>query len=140
LRERLVLARDLLDGDTPALALAARADDPAATALTRTLLREALAHTPMATLRRRLRVAVQQMDLAPILTIHGFCQRALTEHALEAGQPLAPRELVLNEKALLREIAEDFWRRHSLAPADADALQATWSSPKALAEALPGLM
>jgi exodeoxyribonuclease V beta subunit len=155
LRERLVLARDLLedaaqrasaDDDAPsavhpaAAALAAQPGESARVLLTRALLREGAARDGLPALRRRLRMAVEQMDLAPIFTIHGFCQRALAEHALEAGQPLAPRELVQNEKALLREVADAFWRQRSRAPADAAALLAVWTSPAQLADNLPALM
>ncbi|MCB1866893.1 MAG: exodeoxyribonuclease V subunit beta [Chromatiales bacterium] len=39
--------------------------------------------------RERLERARADMDLAAIHTIHGFCQRALDDHAFAAGQPLA---------------------------------------------------
>jgi exodeoxyribonuclease V beta subunit len=110
LRERLARAAALVEAD----ALVARDDEPAADALTRTLLADALARgESLPALRQRLRLAVAQMDLAPIHTIHGFCQRALREHALEAGQPLAARTLVTNEATLRREVATEFWRAHA---------------------------
>ena len=81
------------------------------------------------------------MDLAPIHTIHGFCQRALGEHALEAGQPLRERELLENEAALRRG------SRRSISGASiratrrcAATLGELWSSPEALAESLRELV
>ncbi|RBE98429.1 exodeoxyribonuclease V subunit beta, partial [Xanthomonas oryzae pv. oryzae] len=48
--------------------------------------------TPAA-LRRRLQQAVEEIDLAAVFTIHGFCARVLREHALESGQAFAAPEL-----------------------------------------------
>ena len=59
---------------------------------------------------RRLANAVQGFDEAAILTIHGFCQRALKESAFESGQPFET-ELVPDEGELLQEVVDDFWRR-----------------------------
>ena len=47
---------------------------------------------------------------AAILTIHGFCQRALGEHAFESGLPF-DAELVADVGELLQEAVDDFWRR-----------------------------
>ena len=80
------------------------------------------------------------MDLAPIHTIHGFCQRALGDHALEAGQPLRERDLLENEAALRREVALDFWREHSRDTVAAATLGEIWSSPEALADSLRELV
>ena len=59
----------------------------------------------------RLHAAIVEFDLAPIYTIHGFCQRVLAERAFESGT-LFDAELVTNESELLREIVHDFWRTH----------------------------
>lgn len=138
LRQRLVLARDRLD-----VRLGVAADDaggdPAAPAMD-ALLARVLAREAPAALRGRILRAVQAMDLAPIHTIHGFCQRALHEHALQAGQPLDARELVMNEAALLHEVALEFWRRHSQDADEARALLEVWASPAALARGLRDLM
>ena len=58
---------------------------------------------------RQLTCAILSFDQAAIYTIHGFCQRALSDHAFEAGLPF---ELVLepDDSTLLREIGDDFWR------------------------------
>jgi exodeoxyribonuclease V beta subunit len=59
---------------------------------------------------RRIQAALNVFDEARITTIHGFCLRALEEHAFECGAPFQ-RELVAESAPLLREIQEDYWRR-----------------------------
>ncbi|OGQ99522.1 MAG: exodeoxyribonuclease V subunit beta [Deltaproteobacteria bacterium RIFOXYD12_FULL_57_12] len=61
--------------------------------------------------RQRLTVALRTFDEAAIYTIHGFCQRMLREHGFESGT-LFDAELLTDEAPLIREIVEDFWRRH----------------------------
>jgi len=103
IRERLVALRAWLagngvasgDGEDPLLAWLARA-----AALDRG---ECL---------RRLDAALYDFDLAPIHTIHAFCQRALVEHAFESGQPFAC-DLVPDESRLVMESVTDFWRRET---------------------------
>jgi exodeoxyribonuclease V beta subunit len=137
LRERLTRAAELVESG----ALAPREGESAADALTRQLLAAALDRgESLGALRQRLRLAVAQMDLAPIHTIHGFCQRALREHALEAGQALAPRTLVTNEATLRREVATEFWRLHAHDREVVSGLLAIWKSPEALAKELQELL
>ena len=64
-----------------------------------------------AAIAERIRAAVTEFDQAPIYTIHGFCQRVLTERAFESAT-LFDAELVTNQGELLREIVHDFWRIH----------------------------
>ncbi|MBM4206759.1 MAG: exodeoxyribonuclease V subunit beta [Gammaproteobacteria bacterium] len=60
---------------------------------------------------QRLRQALLEIDQAGIFTIHGFCQRVLTEHALASGQ-LFDAELTEDIDAIERVCVDDFWRRH----------------------------
>lgn len=60
--------------------------------------------------KRRLAVALTNFDEAAILTIHGFCQRALREHAFESGSPFDV-ELLVDQRGLLREVGADLWSR-----------------------------
>ncbi len=60
--------------------------------------------------RDKLRLALLQLDEIGIYTIHAFCKRALEDSAFESGLPFQP-DFVEEEWALLRECAEDFWRR-----------------------------
>lgn len=129
LRERLALALSLADGSVVA---------DAASDATASLVHAALAREARDALVQRLRAAVESMDLAPIHTIHAFCQRALADHALEAAQPLAPRTLVSNEATVLLDATTAFWRSVSYDDADADVLLEHWTSPQDLADDLRG--
>ena len=133
LRERLVLARDLAAGD-------AGGDEGEAQRLTTRLVASAIEREGRAFLLRRLRLAVEAMDVAPIFTIHGFCRRALADHAIEAGQPLVQRAIVENETALREEVATDFWRRCNTDAAKTANLRRLWKSPQALAKDLRELL
>ncbi|MCB1638768.1 MAG: UvrD-helicase domain-containing protein, partial [Thiothrix sp.] len=59
--------------------------------------------------------ALLSFDEAAVFTIHGFCQRALQEHAFEVGLPFET-ELVSDESELLRQLADQFWQQHLTAP------------------------
>ncbi len=61
-------------------------------------------------IKQRLETALLNIDQAGIFTIHGFCQRILTEHALESGQ-LFHVELTSEINAIKQFCADDFWRR-----------------------------
>ncbi|HMB43796.1 MAG TPA: UvrD-helicase domain-containing protein, partial [Luteimonas sp.] len=132
LRRRLVLALRIVEATTTSTAVDIA--DNEEVRLTSALTTAAIAREGSAALRQRLRIACAAMDLAPIHTIHGFCRRALADHALEAGQPLIERALIENEQALRAEVATDFWRLHSLNAVDAHTLRSLWSGPKQLAE------
>ncbi len=56
----------------------------------------------------RLVTALRSFDLAPISTIHGFCQRVLQHNAFETGVPLSS-ELVVDETPLVDTVVRDFW-------------------------------
>jgi len=55
--------------------------------------------------------ALVEFDKAPIFTIHGFCARILYEHAFETAN-LFDTELITEQTELVREVAEDFWRKN----------------------------
>lgn len=67
------------------------------------------AHRPADALPQ-LRAALRDFDQATISTIHGFCQRMLREHAFES-RLLFDTELITDQRPLLIETVEDFWRR-----------------------------
>ena len=135
IRERLALAADLVG--------TAAADGEAhETVLTRAILSRALQageETP-SQLARRLRSAAEEIDLASIFTIHGFCARVLSEHALDSGHALDAPELLANLQPLHAEVAADLWRTHANEPDALDALTALWSGPDALAADLRALL
>jgi exodeoxyribonuclease V beta subunit len=55
--------------------------------------------------------AIESFDEAAIFTIHGFCQKILQENAFETAS-LFDTELVTDQRDILQEIVEDFWRIH----------------------------
>ena len=92
-------------------------------------------------LRRRLRTAADDIDLASIFTIHGFCARVLRDHALESGQGFDAPELLASDAELRKAIAADLWRSHGAADDAADDLLALWpQGPTALAGDLSPLV
>ncbi len=62
----------------------------------------------------RLQLALAEIDLAPISTIHGYCRRVLRDYPLEAGMPFELGE-VADEKQLRAELIRDYWRQRFLA-------------------------
>lgn len=136
IRERLQLVLELID--------APRAGDESEEArLTRQLLdtQRARGDESDDALRRRLRQAVLETDLAAIFTIHGFCARVLREHALESGQGFDAPELLANDRDLRAELAADLWRALAQDEAGTDDLLALWPGGHgALAADLPALL
>ena len=136
IRERLQLALELFDAPQTE-------DESPAAKLTRKLLvaqRERGLESDEA-LKRRLRQATLDIDLAAVFTIHGFCARVLREHALESGHAFDAPELLADDTALRAELAADLWRAHAQGDAGAEDLAALWSGGhEALAEDLPLLL
>lgn len=59
----------------------------------------------------RLKLAEQNMDLAAIYTIHGFCRRMLMQYAFHSGIHFN-LELIKDQSDLLARFANEFWREH----------------------------
>ncbi len=104
------------------------------------LFQELLAQIPDCDQAARLLLAAErQMDEAAIYTIHGFCQRMLSQNTVESGM-MFQQTLVEDESALRRQVCADFWRRYCypLPYAIARAVNKEWDGPeKLLAELLP---
>ena len=132
LRSRLALALAIAEGRADAESAESRVTAP--------LVAAAIEREGLAPLQRRLRLAVEAMDLAPIHTIHGFCRRALADHALEAAQPLVERAIIENEKLLREEVATDFWRGCTTDAVRTTIMLDLWKSPAALAQDLRDLL
>ena len=60
---------------------------------------------------RRLKLAEQNLDLASIYTIHGFCRRMLMQHAFNSGVHFNLK-LLKDHSDLLKQFANEFWREH----------------------------
>ena len=88
---------------------------------------------------QRLELALQTFDEAAILTVHGWCQRALADTPFAAGVPFA-MELEESDAELRIEIVQDFWRRHvasdACSPELAALLAAKRDTPGTLASLL----
>ncbi|MFC0445617.1 exodeoxyribonuclease V subunit beta [Pseudidiomarina halophila] len=85
---------------------------------------------------RVLDLAAQQMDEAAVSTIHGWCNRMLSEHAFASGS-LFTQTLNADNSALRQQAAEDYWR-HFIAQLEVADLAAyrvmtsTFASPDAI--------
>ncbi|GAM69879.1 exodeoxyribonuclease V beta chain [Vibrio sp. JCM 19236] len=77
--------------------------------------------------------AERQMDEAAIFTIHGFCQRMLTQNAFESGSRFSS-ELITDESELMSQVVADYWRRefYPLPEPLVDAVREMWRTPEAL--------
>jgi exodeoxyribonuclease V beta subunit len=86
---------------------------------------------------RQLRQAAEWMDEAMIVTIHGWCQRMLQEHAF-ATRGLFERELVTDQSDLITELLRDYWRLHfyPLSAGEARCIRTVVASPEALRQKL----
>ncbi|MFT6123161.1 MAG: exodeoxyribonuclease V beta subunit [Oleiphilaceae bacterium] len=89
----------------------------------------------------RLKVAERQIDQAEIHTIHGFCQQLLRTHALDSKSPLK-QTLLEDQKPLLKQVIEDYWRQHVLAlgPGELAYVCANWDSPNAILRSIQPLL
>jgi exodeoxyribonuclease V beta subunit len=101
IRQRLQRALMQLDAVARDPASAPRNDDTVLAALI------ANAEATPTALRARLEAAIDELDEAPVFTIHGFCQRALGDHAFESSADLDV-DVIADASPLLEEIADDF--------------------------------
>ena len=110
LRRRLKTAQSILRGEA--------CDDPQ-------LNRLVDSGRPREIAMERLEDALANYDRMPVFTIHGFCQRILSEMAFETGSAF-DAELVTDTAPLVQRLADDFWRK-------------TWTSasPELMRFALP---
>jgi len=90
---------------------------------------------------RQLELAAQWMDEAAVHTIHGWCQRMLSQHAFDSGHAFA-QTATSDESELLAEAVRDYWRQQFFALDSADAAQvaALWKTPGQLQAALLPLL
>jgi exodeoxyribonuclease V beta subunit len=59
---------------------------------------------------QRIRLALAEMDVAPVGTLHALCARILAEHPFACGAPFVSGKLV-DGRVVLDEVARDLWRR-----------------------------
>ena len=141
LRRRLLWAEaqasSVLDASSnAAAAVDATAQDPALDWL------HARWRTPGAAARdlQSLRLALAELEHAPVSTLHGLCRRILAEQPIEAGADFRAAELVSTE-SLLDELSADLWRRLQQGSEDEPLYQLQRMTGKALSLAqLRGLL
>ncbi|WP_217543874.1 exodeoxyribonuclease V subunit beta [Vibrio metschnikovii] len=85
--------------------------------------------------------AERQMDEAAVYTIHGFCQRMLTQNAFESGSRFS-NEFVTDESQLKAQVVADYWRRqfYPLPLNLAAEVRRLWLSPQALLDKIGGYL
>jgi exodeoxyribonuclease V beta subunit len=105
------LAAAAAAGSAPALAAAAAAGSATATAAATRASLPLAPGTDLALARGRIEQALRTFDEAVVVTLHGLCQRALGEFALEAGLPFT-HETTSDASQILQPLLADFWRRH----------------------------
>ncbi|PTB17376.1 exodeoxyribonuclease V subunit beta [Trinickia symbiotica] len=89
----------------------------------------------------RLELAAEWMDEAAVSTIHGWCNRMLSEHAFDSDS-LFSQTLETDQSALRAEVVRDYWRTF-LAPLDAQSageVRRWFASPHALQSMIGGLI
>jgi exodeoxyribonuclease V beta subunit len=59
---------------------------------------------------QRLRLALAEMDVAPISTLHSLCRRVLADHPFACGVSFVMGNMIASD-ALLEEVVGDLWRR-----------------------------
>lgn len=134
IRARLASARDLLDpGQRPE----ARDQIDPALAAWRAGLAERGIGEQLAL--HRLELALLDMDLAAVFTIHGFCQRMLQEQALESGQ-LFDFTLTTDLSSQRAQVIHDYWRRnvYSLSPLHCALITERYKTPADLYKSVQG--
>ncbi|MBU2280147.1 MAG: exodeoxyribonuclease V subunit beta, partial [Gammaproteobacteria bacterium] len=93
------------------------------------------AHWPHCAMQ--LELAAQWMDEAAISTIHGWCNRMLSEHAFDSGSRFE-EELSTDQSELMTQVVQDYWRSY-VYPLPIGGLlrwQRSFSEPLALQKAL----
>ncbi|MFD1554066.1 exodeoxyribonuclease V subunit beta [Paraburkholderia silviterrae] len=104
-------------------------------------LREEYAPDRWPACARRLQLAAEWMDEAAVSTIHGWCNRMLSEHAFDSDS-LFSQTLETDQTELRAEVVRDYWRTF-MAPLDAQSakeVRAWFGSPDDLHGAIRGLL
>ncbi|MDG6894108.1 exodeoxyribonuclease V subunit beta [Volucribacter amazonae] len=86
---------------------------------------------------QRLVLAEQNMDIAAIYTIHGFCRRILTQYAFNSGIHF-DLELSKDQTELYQQLANQYWREHyyPLSPVASQFVRGELKSPAEVVQQL----
>jgi len=95
---------------------------------------------PRETIILRLRTALVDIDRAAIFTIHGLCQRLLSEFPLDGRQQFE-QELMADTTTIMQNIMDDFWRRefYSRPKIEIAPLRWRYPTPELLYESVRGI-
>jgi exodeoxyribonuclease V beta subunit len=90
---------------------------------------------------RTLRLAAEWMDEAAVSTIHGWCNRMLSEHAFDSGS-LFTQTLEADQAELRAEVLRDYWRTFftPMSLEDAKQVRDWWATPAVLSKAVRNLL
>ena len=90
---------------------------------------------------RRLDLALKSLDESSIFTIHGFCQRILSDMAFESAT-LFETEFTLDDSEYIHHAVRDFWRQHcyTLDSTLAQVIQQAFSEPEDLLKQIRPLL
>ncbi len=140
IRKRLLLAARLAPLlDQPAQ----QAPEDQEQQLVLAILQQGRGEASVAALTQKLLDAANRIDEATIVTIHGFTQRAVAEHAFGSGLAFDRGEQT-DDNSLWEEACKDYWRSLVLGEGASGgqgaALYAGFGQPKALYEALQPLL
>jgi exodeoxyribonuclease V beta subunit len=94
------------------------------------IINEALTEHSAPELIARLRQSIYKMEDAAVFTIHGFCQRVLSEFSFFSGQQIE-QTLTTNASDMLSLIAEKYWRENFYKVDEklAALIQKQWKTP-----------
>ncbi|MCL7942417.1 exodeoxyribonuclease V subunit beta [Marinobacter sp. ATCH36] len=91
--------------------------------------------------RRKLLLAAEWMDEAAVSTIHGWCNRMLSEHAFDSGS-LFRQTLETSQTDLLDNVVRDYWRTYvyPLPPELMNEVLDNWKTPESLRQSVRNLL
>ncbi|MFO7993659.1 MAG: exodeoxyribonuclease V subunit beta [Marinobacter sp.] len=91
--------------------------------------------------RRKLLLAAEWMDEAAVSTIHGWCNRMLSEHAFDSGS-LFRQTLETSQTELLDNVVRDYWRTfiYPLPTELMGEVLDNWKTPESLRQSVRNLL
>ena len=104
-------------------------------------LRNACSAADWPACRRKLLLAAEWMDEAAVSTIHGWCNRMLSEHAFDSGS-LFRQTLETSQTDLLDDVVRDYWRTfiYPMSPELMGEVLDTWKAPENLRQSVRNLL
>jgi len=135
IRARLTEAAALFAAEPATVDTGAKANDPLVN------LRNACPTADWPACRRKLLLAAEWMDEAAVSTIHGWCNRMLSEHAFDSGS-LFRQTLETSQTDLLDDVVRDYWRTfiYPMPPELMDEVLENWKAPENLRQSVRNLL